>query len=101
LGHEARRLLLSTPDRIALERGFLPEIPAGDLVRSQPQRGVMAGVIHQIGAAVLARIKPLGLCQPGIGYPWPRYLADDLGRAAQLSAAQVAVRVAAVDENRW
>lgn len=58
-------------------------------------------MIHQIGAAVLARIKPLGLCQPGIGYPCPRYLADDFGRAAQLIAEQVAVRVAAVDENRW
>jgi hypothetical protein len=42
----------------------------------------MAGVVHHVGAFVLAGVKPLGLCQPGVGCPCPRYLADDLDRAA-------------------
>ncbi len=60
----------------------------------------MAGVVHHAGAFVLAGVKPLGLRQPGVGCPCPRYLADDLGHAAQFSPAQFAVRVAGVDENR-
>jgi hypothetical protein len=78
---------------IALEGDFLPEIPAGDLDRSQPQPGVMAGVVHHGGAFVLAGVKSLGLCQPGVGCPCPRYIADDLGHAAQFSPAQFAVRL--------
>ena len=60
----------------------------------------MAGVVHHVGAFVLAAVKPLGLCQPGVGSPCPRYLPYDLDRAAQFSAAQLVVRVADVDENR-
>ena len=59
----------------------------------------MTGVVHRAGAVVLAGVKPLRLCQPGVGCSCPRYLADDVDRAAQFSPAQFAERVACVDEN--
>ncbi len=91
--------MLVSAEVIVLKGDFLPEIPAGDLVRDQPQPSVMTGVVHHVGAAVLAGVKPLGLSQPGGGPPCPRYLANDLDRAAQFGPVQFGVRLAGVDED--
>src|SRR5258708_31755899 len=54
----APHIRLAEVEGIALKGGLLPEVPAGDLVRNQPQPGVMAGVVHHAGAVVLAGVKP-------------------------------------------
>src|SRR3954451_7516180 len=77
--------------------GQLPEVPAGDLVRDQPQPPVPAVVLHR-PAAVLVGEGLLRADQVGDGLAGARHLADDLDPSAQLDPAQLVVALARVDD---
>src|ERR1700722_2425228 len=73
-----------------------PEVPAGDLVRRQPQPRVPAVVVHDVAAGVLPGEQTLRLVEPRLGKPGPRHLADDLDPAAELDPAQLGVLFARI-----
>src|SRR6185312_5525645 len=77
----------------------LPEVPADDLVRDHLQPGVPAVRRVRVDAGVLAGEQPLRLDQLGHVGVAARDVADRRRGAGDLHAAQLAVRVAGVDDD--